>query len=44
MEKLFQVIGRIRGGEIIFLAYKGIEEEMMNQIAEEIRRNLAKMT
>jgi len=44
MEKLFQVIGRIRGGEIIFLAYKGIEEEMMNQIAEEIRRNLAKMS
>jgi len=26
------------------LAYKGIEEEMMNQIAEEIRRNLAKMS
>ena len=40
-EKLFQVIGRIRGGEITFLAYKGSEEETMNQVAEEIRRHLA---
>jgi len=41
IERLFQVIGRIRGGEIIFLAYKGYEEEVMNNVAEEIRRELA---
>jgi superfamily II DNA or RNA helicase len=41
IEKLFQLIGRIRGGEITFLAYKGSEEETMNNVAEEIRRSLA---
>jgi superfamily II DNA/RNA helicase len=42
MEKLFQVVGRIRGGEITFLAYNGLEEELMNQVAEALRRSLAK--
>ncbi|MEM3710137.1 MAG: DEAD/DEAH box helicase family protein [Nitrososphaerales archaeon] len=41
MEKLFQVVGRIRGGEVTFLAYNGLEEELMNQVAEELRRSLA---
>jgi superfamily II DNA or RNA helicase len=40
-EKLFQVVGRIRGGEVIFLAYKGYEEEIMNLVAEQLRRALA---
>ena len=40
-EKLFQVIGRIRGGEVIFLAYKGIEEELTNQIADALRKTFA---
>jgi len=40
-EKLFQVIGRIRGGEVIFLTYKGIEEESTNQIADTLRKTFA---
>jgi superfamily II DNA or RNA helicase len=40
-EKLFQVVGRIRGGEVVFLAYKGIEEELINQIADALRENFA---
>jgi len=41
MERLFQVLGRIRGGEVVFLAYSGLEEELMNQVAEALRRALA---
>jgi len=40
-EKLFQVVGRIRGGEVLFLAYKGYEEDTMNQVAEQLRRAFA---
>lgn len=40
-EKLFQVIGRIRGGEVLFLAYKGYEEAMINQVADQLRRTFA---
>jgi len=41
MEKLFQVVGRIRGGEVLFLAYKGYEEEIINQVAEQLRKAYA---
>jgi len=44
MEKLLQLIGRIRGGEVVFLAYKGIEEEIMEQVAETLRESLAETT
>jgi len=37
MEKLHQVKGRIRGGEIIMLAYKGYEEEIIKQTIELLR-------
>jgi len=40
-EKLFQVIGRIRGGEVLFLAYKGYEEAIINQVADQLRRAFA---
>ena len=40
-EKLFQVVGRIRGGEVIFLAYKGLEEAMTTQIADVLRKALS---
>jgi len=40
-EKLFQVVGRIRGGEVLFLAYKGYEEDTMNQVADQLRRAFA---
>jgi superfamily II DNA or RNA helicase len=40
-EKLFQVVGRIRGGEVVFLAYKGYEEESTNQIADVLRKTFA---
>jgi len=40
-EKLFQVVGRIRGGEVIFLAYEGYEEAIMNQVAEQLRTAFA---
>jgi superfamily II DNA or RNA helicase len=40
-EKLFQVVGRIRGGEVVFLAYSGYEEEIMNLVAEQLRKALA---
>jgi superfamily II DNA or RNA helicase len=40
-EKLFQVVGRIRGGEVVFLAYKGYEEESTNQIADILRKTFA---
>jgi SNF2 family DNA or RNA helicase len=43
-EKLFQVIGRIRGGEVVFLAYQGYEEEIINQIADALRKAFAQMT
>lgn len=41
MEKLFQVVGRIRGGEVTFLAYKGYEEAVANQIADLLRKAFA---
>jgi len=41
IEKLFQVVGRIRGGEVLFLAYKGYEEEIINQVAEQLRKAYA---
>jgi len=40
-EKLFQVVGRIRGGEVVFLAYKGYEEELTDQIADVLRKTFA---
>lgn len=40
-EKLFQVVGRIRGGEIVFLAYKGYEEAAISQIADVLRKAFA---
>lgn len=40
-EKLFQVVGRIRGGEVVFLAYRGFEETITNQIADQLRRTFA---
>jgi len=40
-EKLLQVVGRIRGGEVVFLAYKGYEEESTNQIADILRKTFA---
>ena len=40
-EKLLQVVGRIRGGEVVFLAYKGYEEETTNQIADILRKTFA---
>lgn len=43
LEKLFQVVGRIRGGEIVLLAYKGYEEDVINQIAEKLREAFAKL-
>lgn len=43
-EKLFQVVGRIRGGEIVFLAYEGYEEELVNQIADGLRKNFASIS
>lgn len=42
IEKLFQVVGRIRGGEVIFLAYKGYEEAIANEIADVLRKEFAK--
>lgn len=41
VEKLFQVTGRIRGGEIIFLAYKGYEEELSESITDSLRKAFA---
>jgi len=40
-ERLFQVIGRIRGGEVLFLAYKGYEEAIINQVADQLRKTFA---
>ena len=42
IEKLFQVVGRIRGGEVILLAYKGYEEAIANEIADVLRKEFAK--
>ena len=41
-EKLFQIVGRIRGGEVILLAYKGYEEAVANEIADVLRKEFAK--
>jgi len=39
-DSLFQVVGRIRGGEVVFLAYQGYEEEIINAISESLREGL----
>jgi len=41
-EKLFQVVGRIRREEIVFLAYRGIEE-LTNQVADVLRKSFASL-
>ncbi len=41
VEKLFQVVGRIRGGNIVFLAYKGYESELVEAIADSLRKAFA---
>ena len=41
IEKLFQVIGRIRGGDIVFLAYRGFEESIIEEVAEKLRKAFA---
>ena len=41
VEKLFQVVGRIRGGNIVFLAYKGYENELVEAIADSLRKAFA---
>jgi len=41
VEKLFQVVGRIRGGTIVFLAYKGYESELVEAIADSLRKAFA---
>lgn len=38
-EGLFQVIGRIRGGEVIFLAYRGYEEEIINELVKSLKES-----
>jgi superfamily II DNA or RNA helicase len=43
-EKLFQVVGRIRGGEVLFLAYKGYEEATIDQVADQLRKAFAAAT
>jgi len=43
IERLLQVIGRIRGGEIVLLAYEGYEEEIINQVADRLRQAFAKV-
>jgi len=42
-EKLLQVVGRIRGGEITLLAYEGYEEEIINHVAERLRKAFAEV-
>ena len=41
IEKLFQVIGRIRGGDILFLAYRGFEQSIIEEVAEKLRKAFA---
>lgn len=43
-EKLLQVVGRIRGGEVLFLAYKGYEEATIDQVADQLRKAFASAT
>lgn len=43
-EKLFQVVGRIRGGEVLLLAYRGYEEAIIDQITDQLRRAFAEAT
>ncbi|HDN73941.1 MAG TPA: hypothetical protein ENG16_02820, partial [Archaeoglobus sp.] len=38
-EGLFQVVGRIRGGEVIFLAYRGYEEEIINELVKSLKES-----
>lgn len=37
-EKLFQVVGRIRGGEVVFLAYSGYEHQKVAEIVGALRK------
>jgi superfamily II DNA or RNA helicase len=41
VEKLFQVTGRIRGGEIVFLAYEGYEGDLTEAIVDSLRKAFA---
>jgi len=42
-ERLLQIVGRIRGGEITLLAYEGYEEEIIDQVADKLRQAFAKV-
>lgn len=37
IEKIHQIKGRIRGGEVIMLAYRGYEQEIITQIINQLR-------
>lgn len=39
-EKLHQVVGRIRGGDIVFLAYAGFESEIIERTVATLRKDL----
>ena len=41
-DNLFQVVGRIRGGDIYMLAYRGFEEDQIKNIIEILRECLQK--
>jgi len=44
VEKLQQAIGRIRGGEVVFLVYKGCEQALVSQLVDELKRALTRRT
>lgn len=44
IERLQQAIGRIRGGEVAFLAYKGYEQSLVSQLVDELKRALTRRT
>ena len=44
IERLQQAIGRIRGGEVTFLAYKGFEQSLVSQLVDELKRALSRRT
>lgn len=41
-ENLFQVAGRIRGGEVIFIAYRGYEESIIKKISSDLSNSFNK--
>ena len=41
-DNLFQVVGRIRGGDIFMLAYRGFEEDQIKNLIELLREGLQK--